>query len=110
MTDIACGNRTHLTHLPKADLLAAFGVTQHHHASVADVRRCFTTGDVDSIEQDVLAEHDGSDWLAEQAMEARYERWLDDGGEHREAIAVDYALDELMERNNGGSNGYWMWS
>lgn len=102
MPDIACGNRTHLARLPKADLIALFGVTQHHHASIDDVRRCFTTGDVWSleqtalIEQDALDEQDDQDQLAELAMEARYERWLEDGGEHREAIAADYALDAQM--------------
>lgn len=76
-----------------------------YHPTVADVRNCCLgiTPASSQADDDAMEQH--YQQQAEAAAEERYERWLEDGGEHSERISWENQLDAALHEDDGDA---WM--
>ncbi len=89
---VACGNKVH-----SPEALEAFGVKQHHHESVAQVKLCFSGRPVHSVEEQGLFDQQEAEMAGEIAAEKANERYFEERGANTYAGSEEEARDRWFD-------------
>lgn len=92
---VACGNKVH-----SPEALEAFGVRQHHHETVAQVKLCFAGRSVLSIEEQGLLDQQEQESRSELAAEKTNERFFEERGGGTYAGSPEEAQDRWLDSLN----------